>query len=140
MASATSALPLRHATPADLPALEQLITRSVEQLSAGFYSPVEIGSGLRYVFGADTQLIEDQSYFVVTDGDRIVGAGGWSRRATLYGGNQMKSGADSLLDPAAIAETYLAVLKQPRTAWSREAPTGATASTWPSWPACPGKW
>lgn len=27
---------------------------------------------------------------------------------------------DSLLDPAAIAETYLAVLKQPRTAWSLE--------------------
>jgi NAD(P)-dependent dehydrogenase (short-subunit alcohol dehydrogenase family) len=28
--------------------------------------------------------------------------------------------ADSLLDPAAIAETYLAVLKQPRSAWSLE--------------------
>jgi hypothetical protein len=28
--------------------------------------------------------------------------------------------ADSLLDPAGIAETYMAVLKQPRSAWSLE--------------------
>jgi len=27
---------------------------------------------------------------------------------------------DSLLDPAAIAETYMAVLKQPRSVWSLE--------------------
>jgi ribosomal protein S18 acetylase RimI-like enzyme len=94
------AFPLRLATPADLPALEHLITRSVEQLSVGHYSPAEIQSTLRYVFGPDSQLIADRTYFVVTDETRIVGAGGWSRRATLYGGNQMKQAEDPLLDPA----------------------------------------
>ena len=95
-----SAFPLRLAAPADLPALERLITASVERLSVGYYAPAEIQSALRYVFGPDSQLITDRTYFVVTDGTRIVGAGGWSRRATLYGGNQLKREEDPPLDPA----------------------------------------
>jgi len=98
--SAPIQLPLRHATPADLPELERLISASVQRLSVGYYTPAEVQSALKHVFGPDTQLIADRSYFVVTDGARIVGAGGWSRRATLYGGNQMRQEDDPLLDPA----------------------------------------
>jgi GNAT superfamily N-acetyltransferase len=98
--STVSALALRIATRADLPAINQLIADSVERLSVGYYTPQEAQSALRHVFGADSQLIEDRTYFVVVDGARIVGAGGWSRRATLYGGDQMKHIEDPLLDPA----------------------------------------
>lgn len=49
--------------------------------------------------GIDTQLIDDGTYFVVElDGD-IAGCGGWSRRATMYGGNQAPGRDDQLLDP-----------------------------------------
>ena len=98
--SAPVQLSLRHATHADLPELERLISASVQRLSIGYYTPAEIQSALKHVFGPDTQLIADRSYYVVTDGSRIVGAGGWSRRATLYGGNQMRQEDDPLLDPA----------------------------------------
>src|SRR5207344_25388 len=86
------------ATTADLPSITALIDASVRGLSAGIYTPEEIDSGLKYVFGADTQLIADGTYFVIADGAEIVASGGWSRRRTLYGGDQHKSDADPLLD------------------------------------------
>jgi GNAT superfamily N-acetyltransferase len=95
-----SPFPLRLATLKDLPAIERLITASVERLSVGYYTPTQVASGLHYVFGPDTQLILDGTYFAVTDGPRLVGAGGWSRRRTMYGGNQMKSREDPMLDSA----------------------------------------
>ncbi|HTH49398.1 MAG TPA: GNAT family N-acetyltransferase, partial [Candidatus Limnocylindria bacterium] len=64
------------------------------------YSPAQIESAVRHVFGPDTQLIADSTYFVVTTGERLAACGGWSRRRSLYGGDQMKAGEDSLLDPA----------------------------------------
>lgn len=69
-------------------------------LSPGFYTPAQIESALRHVFGPDTQLIADQTYFVVPGGDGLAAGGGWSKRRTLYGGDQMKSADDPLLDPA----------------------------------------
>jgi len=91
---------LRLATSADLPALNVLIPLSARGLSQGWYSPEQIESAVRYVFGADTQLIADGTYLVAELGGGIVGCGGWSRRSTLYGGDQRKSAADPLLDPA----------------------------------------
>ena len=89
--------PLRHATLADIPVLEQLTTSSVKRLSAGYCTPTEIRSALRYGFGPDSRLIEDRSYYAVEDGARIVGAGGWNQRAALYGGNQLKKEEDPLV-------------------------------------------
>ena len=60
----------------------------------------EVESGLRHVYGPDTQLIEDGTYFVIESNGAVVAAAGWSRRATLYGGDQAKAGPDPLLDPA----------------------------------------
>jgi GNAT superfamily N-acetyltransferase len=87
-------------THADLPALAELIPASVRALSRGFYSPEQIESAIRYVFGVDTQLIADGTYFVAQTDLELAGCGGWSRRSTLFGGDQMKTGPDPLLDPA----------------------------------------
>lgn len=91
---------VRVATEADLPAIRALIPDSVRGLSAGFYTPEQIESSIRYVFGPDTQLIADGTYFVAVDGDAITGCGGWSARRTLYGGDQAKDADDPRLDPA----------------------------------------
>ena len=50
--------------------------------------------------GVDTQLVEDGTYFVVECGDRIAGCGGWSRRATMFGGDHSAGRDARLLDPA----------------------------------------
>ena len=90
---------VRPATPGDVPALNDLIATSVRQLSAGYYAPEQIEAALARVFGVDTQLIEDGTYYII-DGDAgPAAAGGWSGRCTLYGGDQAKDGSDPRLDP-----------------------------------------
>jgi len=91
---------LRLAVLDDVPALNALIAASARGLSAPWYSVAQIEGAIKYVYGADTQLIQDGTYFVVEDEGRMAGCGGWSRRRTLYGGDQMKSGEDAPLDPA----------------------------------------
>jgi len=109
---------LRLATPDDLPALRELIPASVRSLSQGFYTPAQIESAIRYVFGADTQLIEDGTYFAAeAEGGEVVGCGGWSRRRTLYGGDQMKDADDPLLDPRTEAARIRAFFVHP--GWAR---------------------
>ena len=92
---------LRPATPADVPALHQLIDASVRELSRGFYTEAQVESALRFVFGPDTQLIADGTYYVLPTAEGFAAAGGWSKRRTLFGGDQMKGTIDALLDPAA---------------------------------------
>jgi predicted protein tyrosine phosphatase/GNAT superfamily N-acetyltransferase len=91
---------LRHAQSIDVPQLEALIARSGRELSAGYYTADQAEAITRHVFGVDTQLIADQTYFVLEEERAIVACGGWSKRRTLFGGDQAKSGADPLLDPA----------------------------------------
>ena len=91
---------LRLATPDDVPAMHALIARSVRGLSAGFYTPDEAERALVHVFGVDSRLIADGTYYAVEEGGRLAACGGWSRRRTLYGGDQAKAAEDPLLDPA----------------------------------------
>lgn len=84
---------------AQVPALEALIAASVRGLSIGFYTPEQIESALIHVFGVDSQLIADSTYFVAELDGQIVGCGGWSKRKTLFGGDQAKEAEDNLLDP-----------------------------------------
>lgn len=103
----------------DIPALEQLIRESVIVLSVQYYSAAQIASALSHIFGVDTQLIQDQTYFVAEVENQIAGSGGWSKRKTLYGGDQSKSDLiDPLLDPKTEAARIRAFYVHP--AWSRK--------------------
>jgi len=93
-------LHLRAARFEDIPALERLIEESVRALSVGYYSSQQIESSTRHLFGVDTQLIADGTYFVVESDGQLAGCGGWSKRKTLYGGDKVKTEEDDLLDPA----------------------------------------
>jgi GNAT superfamily N-acetyltransferase len=104
----------RLATRADVPVLTGLIDASVRGLQAGDYTPAQIDGALRAVYGVDTQLIADGTYFVVEDADgMIAGCGGWSRRKTLYGGDVFEAREDSLLDPRCDAARIRAFFVHP---------------------------
>lgn len=94
-------MPFTHrvATPDDIPALTAIMDASIAELQKTFLTEAQIASS-RMVMGIDTQLIEDGTYFVVEEGDEIAGCGGWSRRATLYGGDHTPGREPTLLDPA----------------------------------------
>jgi len=94
---------IRLATPADIPTLKELIPSSARELSHGYYTQRQIEAAIRYVFGVDSQLIGDGTYYVAIEDDQIVGCGGWSWRRTLYGGDQRPMGAGAVLDPAVDA-------------------------------------
>lgn len=91
---------LRRAEPADIPQLNALIDASVRGLQAADYTAAQIDGALRAVYGVDTQLIADGTYFIAEAAGTVVGCGGWSKRRTLYGGDQFLAREDSLLDPA----------------------------------------
>ena len=103
----------RLATLADIPGLNALIALSVRGLSVGYYTPQQIESGLKYVFGVDTRLVADGTYFVAAIEGVTVGCGGWSKRNTLYGGDQHKQDADPLLDPTVDAARIRAFFVHP---------------------------
>ena len=90
---------VRVATDRDIPALRELIERSARELSVAHYSPEQIDAATRHIFGVDTQLVADGTYFVIDGPNGPVAAGGWSKRRTLYGGDQFKAEEDPLLDP-----------------------------------------
>jgi GNAT superfamily N-acetyltransferase len=98
--TATSHLHLRAAQPADIPRMEALIARSGIELSAGFYTPEQAQAVTRHVFGVDTQLVADQTYFLIERDGVALACGGWSKRSTLFGADRAKTGPDPLLDPA----------------------------------------
>lgn len=89
----------RLAVRADVPVLTALMDAAIAELQRGFLDDDQIASS-RAIMGVDTQLIDDGTYFVVESGGEIAGCGGWSRRATLYGGNQTPGRDSKLLDPA----------------------------------------
>jgi len=89
---------LRKATHADIPALRELIARSARGLSAD-YRPEQVEGALRGAFGVDSQLLTDETYFVVEDAGQIAGCGGWSFRSTLFGGDARAGRDASILDP-----------------------------------------
>ena len=111
-------LVLRLATARDIAALEVLIPLSTRALQAAYYSPAQIEGALGSVFAVDRQLIADGTYFVMIDAEAVVGCGGWSKRRTLYGGDQGRpAGADTLLDPDRDAARIRAFFVHPQ--WAR---------------------
>jgi len=114
---------VRKATPEDVPRLREIIAASVRGLQAADYSPAEIEGALQSVYGVDSQLIADGTYFAAElpdagDNVIIIACGGWSKRKTLYGGDQYAGREDSLLDPARDAAKIRAFFVHP--AWARK--------------------
>jgi GNAT superfamily N-acetyltransferase len=119
-----ASISLRLATLEDVPALREVIEASVRGLQAADYTPAQIDAALRSVYGVDTQLIADGTYSVAEarqpegdDGPVIVGCGGWSKRKTLFGGDQWALRQDDLLDPKRDAAKIRAFFVHP--AWVR---------------------
>jgi GNAT superfamily N-acetyltransferase len=142
---------LRPATSADIPRLREIIQASVRTLQAADYTPAQLEGALESVYGVDTQLIADNTYFAVVcvaarvddepaelegfvaavfrppsqppatpappASHSIIACGGWSKRKTLYGGDQFAQREDSLLDPARDAAKIRAFFVHPQ--WAR---------------------
>ena len=97
----------------DLPALNALMTRSIEHLQHGFLSPQQVRAS-HQVMGLDTQLVKDQTYFLIECDGHLVGCGGWSWRATLFGGdNSIVAREPAPLDPATDAAKIRAMYVDP---------------------------
>ena len=123
---------LRLAVPEDVPILRELIEASVRGLQAQDYSQAQIEGALKTVFGVDSQLMADGTYFVAEaeagatqrpeslnsqTGLTIVGCGGWSKRKTLYGSDHWTGREDALLDPLRDAAKIRAFFIHPD--WAR---------------------
>ena len=89
----------RLATADDIPALAPLVRAAIDELQKGFLDDAQIRSS-HAIMGVDRQLIVDGTYFVIESGGLPVGCGGWSRRATLYGGDHSGGRDGTLLDPS----------------------------------------
>jgi GNAT superfamily N-acetyltransferase len=108
---------IRAARRDDIPGIERLIGRSVRALSAAFYDAAQIKSALTFMFGVDSQLVDDGTYHVIEADGVLAAAGGWSRRRTLFGGDQWKRGADEPLDPTRESARIRAFFVDPT--WAR---------------------
>jgi GNAT superfamily N-acetyltransferase len=114
---------IRKAVPADVPRLREIIDASVRGLQAADYSPLQIDGALQSVYGVDSQLIADGTFLVAevvesaADSPDTVACGGWSKRKTLFGGDQYAGREDSLLDPTHDAAKIRAFFVLPR--WAR---------------------
>jgi len=117
---------VRKAVAEDIPALRALIDASVRGLQAEDYTPEQIEGALKTIFGVDSQLIADGTYFIAeaksetkSEGTELVavGCGGWSKRKTLFGGDQWAARQDSLLDPRVDAAKIRSLFMHPE--WPR---------------------
>ena len=86
-----------------MPALRVVMDAAIRQLLPQFLSPEKVVASFA-VMGLDSQLIADGTYFVLEEDGQIAGCGGWSRRATLYGGDHSTALRNAaLLDPTCDA-------------------------------------
>lgn len=128
---------IRKAVATEIPKLRELIEASVRELQAEDYTLAQMEGALETVFGVDSQLIEDGTYFVAeariadaaSDSEKIsarkkpgsewaiAGCGGWSKRKTLYGSDQWTGRENALLDPKRDAAKIRAFFIHP--AWAR---------------------
>jgi len=111
---------IRLAQQEDIPALHALIEASVRGLQSNDYTSAQIEGALGTVLGLDTQLICDQTYFVVeipsTKGSKerkLAACGGWSKRKTLFGSDNTSLREPELLDPATDAAKVRAIFVHP---------------------------
>ncbi len=105
---------LRHrvARADDIDTLKPLMRRAIGELLEPFLAPEAVAASFS-IMGLDTQLIADGTYFVVESDGAIAGCGGWSRRATLFGGDHTAGRDAALLDPMTDAARVRAMYTHP---------------------------
>ena len=96
----------------DVPALTLLMEAAIAELQRAFLSDTQIAAS-RTIMGLDTQLVDDGTYFVVEQDRAMAGCGGWSRRATHYGGDHSPGRDAALLDPTKDAARVRAMYTHP---------------------------
>jgi GNAT superfamily N-acetyltransferase len=96
----------------DLPILTAIMGRAMGGLLSPFLSAAQVEASYA-VMGLDTQLVTDGTYFLVTKNGVPAGCGGWSRRATLYGGDHSRGRDAALLDPLTDAARVRAMYTDP---------------------------
>lgn len=112
---ATPAFQLRRATLEDVGAIKALIERSAREVGTDRYTVLQMEAALLGAFGVDTQLIRDGTYLVVEAPDGcLIGCGGWSRRRTLFGGDDRADRESGELDPQVDAAKIRAFFVHPQ--------------------------
>ena len=96
----------------DLEALKGLMDAAISENQKQFLDERQIASS-RTIMGLDTQLIDDGTYFIIEADGQLAGCGGWSRRATMYGGDQTPGRSAALLDPTKDAARIRAMYTHP---------------------------
>jgi len=90
---------VRKATLDERDAIAHLIAESARHLSREHYAHAQIEAAVAFVFGVDSSLIDDGTYFVAEQDGILIGCGGWSKRKTLYGGDQFSTRDTAFIDP-----------------------------------------
>ena len=107
-----NSLRIRTARIEELDALHTLMELAIGELLKPFLNAAEVASS-RTIMGLDSQLVKDGTYFVVEENGALAGCGGWSRRATMYGGDVSPGRDPALLDPAKDAARVRAMYTHP---------------------------
>src|ERR1044072_3785681 len=107
---------IRKANLDDREAIEQLIAESARALSLEDYTGQQIEAALRTIYGVDTNLILDGTYFVADSSGRLIGCGGWSRRKPLFGGDRVSNRDSGEVDPQVEAAKIRAFFVHPQAA------------------------
>jgi GNAT superfamily N-acetyltransferase len=103
----------RLATEVDLPAIRALMDVAIAEHLKAYLDPAQVELS-KSIMGLDTQLIADRTYVLIEENGRLAGCGGWSRRATLFGGDHSISQRNAaLLDPATDAARIRAMYTHP---------------------------
>jgi len=108
---------IRPALLSETAAISELIAASARGLSSEHYSVEQIEAAVLGIFGVDSELIHDGTYFVAEENAQLIGCGGWSQRRTLFGGDQAASRECGKLDPQVDAARIRAFFVHPN--WAR---------------------
>ncbi|KAF2712031.1 acyl-CoA N-acyltransferase [Pleomassaria siparia CBS 279.74] len=117
---ATQNYTFRTATMDDISALTQMIADSLRGLGSAHYTQAELDGSIGFLFGPDTLLIKDSTYFIlhpVSSPTTICACGGWSFRKTLYGADTAPGREPEKRDPKVDRASIRAIFTHPE--WAR---------------------